>query len=601
VPHTTRRSPAELRECALKLHKRVPEYFQAGSRQRVVDELRSFLARHATQPAVKAEDQAMPDASAAAAADATLRVGDLVTLVPPTLHDVPVPSILHPGRLGRVAALLPRAASGPATVMVHLLPHDPRRQPQPMFGPRGCEMAPYPPATWQGVFAATALLKVPHLDAAGLPTVPPEDAFTPYDEVLRQVDTAAFAAFAVPADLAGSWGVPPSEQLVAVTLWQAVWKSAAQASVQVQVTNLRIGGYNSVHADLRVFVRSTLDVQHLWRAAGDSGYSCLDALLRRGHHAVAGILVLQTAFSRGRRHTLPTSAAELLALAERRQGAGLPQATTPAGLLVPLQPHQRESLAWMLAEEASEGMLRHLWHPVTLQTAAGVPRRLWYPPLRRCFATSRPAEWRTRGGWLAEAMGLGKTVVTLALILSDHDKAYAYAPPAPTNSDALGRIAAADAAFAAECTAKQLVPSRATLVLAPVSLVAQWEAELRAKCPSLRVARWHDSNRERDPVKFGGVRCRTVHVRNRGLGLHLRALPLRGQAGCCAQAGRAGQAAARAPDGCAQHAGGGRLAPPGAGRVAEHQGRQSEQEQGLRRHHGAVPLAAVRHAALHAD
>ena len=200
----------------------------------------------------------------------------------------------------------------------------------------------------------------------------------------------------------------------------------------------------------------------------------------------------------------PTSAASLLALGARAQDGSLPQAPAPAGLSVPLKPHQRESLAWVLGEEASEGALRHVWCPLSLRVKGAPQRaRVWFSPLLGRFSKSRPEQWRICGGWLADSMGLGKTVTAMALILSDRDAAYTYKPPAP-DSAAASRIAAADAAFTARCAARGLVQSKATLVIAPVSLIGQWETELKEKCAAagLRVARWHDSYRERDPVKL---------------------------------------------------------------------------------------------------
>ena len=67
-------------------------------------------------------------------------------------------------------------------------------------------------------------------------------------------------------------------------------------------------------------------------------------------------------------------------------------------------------------------------------------------------------------------MGLGKTIEALALILSDHDDKYPYKPPAQPPA-AAARIAAADAAFKEDCRRRGLVQSRATLIIAPVSLV----------------------------------------------------------------------------------------------------------------------------------
>ena len=221
-------------------------------------------------------------------------------------------------------------------------------------------------------------------------------------------------------------------------------------------------------------------------------------LMRFGGHLANPLAALDAA----ERAAPPHSAAQILALAEKNPFQG--SVASPAALKVTLKPYQRSSLAWMLAEEASEGMLRHLWHPVTLPvaTAQGTRQRLlFYSPLLSTFRASQPE--RLCGGWLAEAMGLGKTIVTLGLILSDHGAAN-------TNPDAAvrARIATADAAYDRRVAAAKLVKTNATLIVAPVSLVAQWESEIKLKCgtlPSgkpLRVARWYGETRIRDPVRL---------------------------------------------------------------------------------------------------
>jgi superfamily II DNA or RNA helicase len=106
-----------------------------------------------------------------------------------------------------------------------------------------------------------------------------------------------------------------------------------------------------------------------------------------------------------------------------------------AGLLptVRLRPYQKQSLAFMLDRERA-------------RDAAGA---------------GTGANCAIRGGWLADEMGMGKTMVCISLILAnpalvaqmDHDR-----------------------------------PRKATLVLAPVSLLGQWLDEINHFAPNLRVA-----------------------------------------------------------------------------------------------------------------
>lgn len=106
------------------------------------------------------------------------------------------------------------------------------------------------------------------------------------------------------------------------------------------------------------------------------------------------------------------------------------------GLRVALRPFQAHTLGWMLTKERTlpEDM-------VSVTTEASQP--LWYG--RGVFHLWPPA----RGGFVMQEMGLGKTVETLALVLAN---------PRPAGSPG-------------------------TLVLCPVALLANWEAECKKMLP----------------------------------------------------------------------------------------------------------------------
>ena len=87
--------------------------------------------------------------------------------------------------------------------------------------------------------------------------------------------------------------------------------------------------------------------------------------------------------------------------------------------------------------------------------------------------------WRHRiGGILADDMGLGKTVQSLALIAHAHEVA-------GRGADGAGGGSADDAGADGDATR----PPGPFLVVAPSSVVPNWEAEARKFVPSLRVAR----------------------------------------------------------------------------------------------------------------
>ncbi|KAK9827580.1 hypothetical protein WJX81_000554 [Elliptochloris bilobata] len=155
-----------------------------------------------------------------------------------------------------------------------------------------------------------------------------------------------------------------------------------------------------------------------------------------------------------------------------------PEADQPEGLAVELHPYQRQSLRVMLDCESGEGGWRQrLW--LLLKAASG--ERYWFSPLLQRGAWDVPA--MSFGGFLAEEMGLGKTVEVLALTLAN---------PAPALTIAAGVY-----------DHEGLMHSRATLVMCAVSLEGQWIEEAKTKLNRApRVCKYHGQCRVRDVLKL---------------------------------------------------------------------------------------------------
>lgn len=87
----------------------------------------------------------------------------------------------------------------------------------------------------------------------------------------------------------------------------------------------------------------------------------------------------------------------------------------------------------------------------------------------------------TRGGWLADELGMGKSAVVLALVATN--------PMAscPSLQDIKLRLRAPDNS--------PKLKVKATVVMTSVSLMGQWEDECRKHCPGLLICRYHKSSR----------------------------------------------------------------------------------------------------------
>ncbi|MBT97106.1 MAG: hypothetical protein CL902_00565, partial [Dehalococcoidia bacterium] len=137
-----------------------------------------------------------------------------------------------------------------------------------------------------------------------------------------------------------------------------------------------------------------------------------------------------------------------------RQWEDSVEATRPAVAdlaSVTLLPHQRSCVAWMMRQEHL-GIGHDMWQ----ELEGGI----WYNALLDTFLPCQPVF--SGGGILADIMGLGKTITTLALV---------------ANSSTTGP----------------------TLVVVPVTLVGQWEAEARRALPAgSRIIVYHGPRRPRN-------------------------------------------------------------------------------------------------------
>ena len=174
-------------------------------------------------------------------------------------------------------------------------------------------------------------------------------------------------------------------------------------------------------------------------------------------------------------------------------GDGLPLADVPAGLATKPLPYQRQGVGWMLRREAlastAVGSVLDLplpaprLHPAYEQLVAADGQVVYAHRAQgqtdAVFTLAQHGS--TCGGCLCDEVGLGKTLEVLYLVLAHPAGAWA-AESLPLEQSGIesseGRTVSS--------TDWAPVPVRATLVVAPATLLDQWQAEIRLHAPTLK-------------------------------------------------------------------------------------------------------------------
>jgi E3 ubiquitin-protein ligase SHPRH len=208
----------------------------------------------------------------------------------------------------------------------------------------------------------------------------------------------------------------------------------------------------------------------------------------------------------------------LAGLLKSTENCGHAEAVQPAGVLLQLKQYQRMGLQFMTDKECSprgvNGMLweERGWGGLGGGGGGGGGGRYYYSPLLGELRLGADIPPVVRGGLLCDEMGMGKTIVVASRIVLDKEAGYppcrgnrlvVEAPtpsaptpsaPAPAPAPALTPTRSAPTLSAATPggagngalvgtvePGSNLLYSNTTLVVAPTSLLTQWDAELK-KC-----------------------------------------------------------------------------------------------------------------------
>jgi SNF2 family DNA or RNA helicase len=206
-------------------------------------------------------------------------------------------------------------------------------------------------------------------------------------------------------------------------------------------------------------------------AAAFRGSSSFERLLSEARAVVAGANVGAGAAAAA----APGESAQVVscdAMMKQLEQVWPVELTAPALRNVELRPYQRQSLAFMLElERAPEGA----------ETVGTVHIDIEKPDHQH-------ETFPVRGGWLTDEVGMGKTMVCIALILSNP--------------------------FAGQSTHKNKIAVKTTVILTKNSLLGQWKDELQRFAPHLDVVFYHSATNktQRDQIDRGEINLSQVDI-----------------------------------------------------------------------------------------
>ncbi|XP_021899057.1 DNA repair protein RAD5A isoform X2 [Carica papaya] len=180
-----------------------------------------------------------------------------------------------------------------------------------------------------------------------------------------------------------------------------------------------------------------------------------------------------------------------------RDSSELEEMDSPSSLQCELRPYQKQALNWMIQLEKRQGMdeaattLHPCWDAYRLADKRGLV--VYLNSFSGDAATEFPSTLQmARGGMLADAMGLGKTIMTIALLLAHSDKGGLPSNQCMTQpscescevsglsgeSPNLPKKATNFSGFDNFVKQKKTLKNGVNLIICPMTLLGQWKAEI---------------------------------------------------------------------------------------------------------------------------
>lgn len=199
--------------------------------------------------------------------------------------------------------------------------------------------------------------------------------------------------------------------------------------------------------------------------------------------------------------------------------SALEERDPPDSLLCDLRPYQKQALHWMLQLEKGSSSqnaattLHPCWEAYKLEDKRELV--LYLNVFSGDATTEFPSTLQlSRGGILADAMGLGKTIMTIALLLSDSSKGCittqntthisGEASGLGESQDAVKKLAS-PFSFSRHKTLKAPLIEGGNLIICPMTLISQWKAEIEAhtKPGAVNLYVHYGQNRPKDASFIG--------------------------------------------------------------------------------------------------